>query len=419
MIIPSIDLRDGCAVQLVEGKELAIDAGDPWPIAERFSTVGEIAVIDLDAALGTGENRELIERLCARFPVRVGGGIRDLDSARRYLDAGARKVILGTAARRELLSQLPKERVIAALDARAGEVVVEGWTTKTGQRVQDRVAELADVVGGFLITFVEREGHMQGTDMALAEELLALAGDARITFAGGVTTADEVAALDRRGADAQVGMALYTERLSLADAVVACVRGDAPWPTVVVDEQGRALGQCWSNAVSVREALASGRGVYWSRKRGLWKKGETSGATQELLAVSLDCDRDCLRMTVKQAPPGFCHEKTTTCWGELEGIATLSRRLAARAVEAPTGSFTKRLLDDEELLAAKLREETEELIEARAPSDVAWEAADLMYFTMVAMARAGVSLADVERELDRRARKLTRRSEGEDPCAAE
>ncbi len=414
MIVPSIDLRNGNAVQLVEGKELALTAGDPWPLAEQFSRVGEIAVIDLDAALGTGENRELIEALCRRFPVRVGGGIRDLASARRYLNAGAKKVILGTKAERPLLSQLPRDRVIAALDARAGEVVVHGWTTKTGRRIEDRVRELADVVGGFLITFVELEGHMQGTNLTLARELVELAGAARITFAGGVTTPEEIATLDRMGSDAQVGMALYTGRLSLADAVVACVRGDEPWPTVVVDEHGRALGQCWSNGVSLREALATGRGVYWSRRRGLWHKGESSGATQELLSVALDCDRDTLRVAVRQAPPGFCHEQTKTCWGDIGGLATLAERLAERARHAPEGSFTKKLLEDRELLASKLREEVEELIAAKTADETTWEVADVIYFALVAMQQAGVPLSAVERELDRRAGEVTRRSEAEE-----
>jgi phosphoribosyl-ATP pyrophosphohydrolase len=413
MIIPSIDLRGGRAVQLVEGRDLKIDAGDPWPIAERFSLAGEIAVIDLDAAMGRGDNRELCEALCRRYPVRVGGGIRDLERARRYLDAGAEKVILGTAARRELVSQLPPERVIAALDARAGEVVVEGWTAKTGARVEDRLGELADVVGGFLITFVEREGHMAGTDLAFAEELVALAGGRRITFAGGVTTPEEIAGLDRLGADAQVGMALYSGALELADAFAAPISAAAPWATVVVDEHGRALGQCWSNAESLREAFATRRGVYWSRRRGLWRKGEESGATQELLGVALDCDRDALRFRVRQAPPGFCHEQTKTCWGELGGIATLAERLAERAASAPAGSYTKKLLHDPALLAAKLREEAEELASAEGDDAVAWECADVIYFALVAMVRGGVRLEEVERILDRRARALTRRSENE------
>jgi len=162
VIIPSIDLQNGLAVQLVGGKDKALDAGDPRPIAELFGRVGEIAVIDLDAALGTGSNRDTILDLLHRAPCRVGGGIRDADSARFWLDAGARKVILGTAAEPDILDQLPRERVIAALDALDGEVVVEGWTRKTGRGILDRMRELRPYVGGFLVTFVEREGRLAG-----------------------------------------------------------------------------------------------------------------------------------------------------------------------------------------------------------------------------------------------------------------
>ncbi|MEL6714287.1 MAG: HisA/HisF-related TIM barrel protein, partial [Planctomycetota bacterium] len=163
MIIPSIDLSGGTTVQLVGGEDPALDAGDPRPLLERFARVGETAVIDIDAARGDGDNRDLIEELCRRGPVRVGGGIRSVEDALRWLDAGARKVILGTAATPEILGQLPRERVIAAVDARAGEVVVEGWRKDAGEGLLERVRRLAPYVGGFLVTFVEREGRLGGT----------------------------------------------------------------------------------------------------------------------------------------------------------------------------------------------------------------------------------------------------------------
>ena len=119
MIVPSIDLEGGSTVQLVGGEDKALDAGDPRPLLTRFGRVGETAVIDLDAARGEGSNAALVEELCALGPVRVGGGIRSAEDARAWFDRGARKVILGTAARPEILTELPKERVIAALDARA------------------------------------------------------------------------------------------------------------------------------------------------------------------------------------------------------------------------------------------------------------------------------------------------------------
>jgi phosphoribosyl-ATP pyrophosphohydrolase len=412
MIVPSIDLQDGHAVQLIGGETKALDAGDPRPLARRYGLVGEIAVVDLDAALGKGSNAALIEDLLDLAPCRVGGGIRDVASAISWLDRGALKVVLGTAARAEVLKKLPRERVVAALDARDGEVVVEGWQKRTGRGVLERIAELRDLVGGFLVTFVEREGRLEGTDLAFARQIRDAAGDAEVTIAGGVTTAEEVAELDRLGCNAQVGMALYTGGLGLADAVAAPLRSDRPdglWPTVVVDERGVALGLCYSDLRSLGAALEQGRGIYHSRTRGLWVKGATSGATQELLRVDPDCDRDCLRFTVRQQAPGFCHLNTRTCWGEDDRLARLARRLAERKVAAPSGSYTARLLADPALLGAKLREEANELAEAEARADVIHEAADVLYFTLATLARHDVDLAEVERALDRRALKVTRR----------
>jgi phosphoribosyl-ATP pyrophosphohydrolase len=412
VLIPSIDLKGRQTVQLVGGEKLAIEAGDPAPIADRFGRVGEIAVIDLDAALGTGSNADLIAPLCARHDCRVGGGIRDEATARRWLDAGARRIILGTAARPDLLAQFPRDRLIAALDARDGEIVTHGWTRGTGVRIEDRIGELAPLVSGFLITFVEREGRLGGTAMDRVEPLVRAAGDARITFAGGVTTAEEIAQLDALGADAQVGMALYSGRLGLAEAFAAPLTSDRPdglWATVVVDERGQALGLCWSNLESLTASLEKGRGVYWSRRRGLWEKGATSGAWQELLRVEPDCDRDALRFVVRQRGPGFCHLDTATCWGEARGLDALAATLAHRAATAPPGSYSRRLLDDPALLRAKLIEEAGELADATDPDHVVQEAADALYFTMVALTRAGRGLAEVEAVLDRRARAISRR----------
>ena len=413
MIVPSIDLQAGSAVQLVGGRDKALDAGDPRPLAEGFGLVGEVAVIDLDAALGRGHNRAVMEDLLARAPCRVGGGIRDRDSARRWLDAGARAVILGTAAEPALLRGLPPERVIAALDARDGEVVVEGWQRGTGRGVLERMRELEGLVGGFLVTFVEREGRLGGTALEQVAALVEAAGAARVTVAGGITTAAEIAELDRLGADAQVGMAIYTGRLPLAAAFAAPLRSDRPdglWATVVVDEHDQALGLAWSDLESLSAALERRQGVYHSRSRGLWIKGQTSGASQRLLAVDADCDRDALRFRVRQAGGGFCHLGSRSCWGPGRGLPALARRLVARAERAPVGSYTRRLLDDPELLRSKLLEEAGELAAAEGEAAVAWEAADVFYFALVALARAGVDLEAVEAEFERRALKLSRRA---------
>lgn len=413
MLIPPIDLMDGNAVQLIGGKERALDAGDPRPLAERFGRVGEIAVIDLDAALEQGSNAEVIRGLLPLAPCRVGGGIRSVDSAIGWLDAGAHKVILGTAATPELLRELPPERTIVALDSFDGEVVTHGWTRGTGVPVEQRLAELDELTSGFLLTFVEREGRMSGADPDTMRRYLAAAGSSRVTFAGGIASAAEIGDIHRMGADAQVGMALYTDELRLADAVAATLRSDRPdglWPTVVTNKRGQSLGLAYSNLESLQATLSTGDVHYWSRSRGeLWQKGLSSGATQRLVRVDTDCDDDTLRFTVGQAGRGFCHLDQTTCFGDLAGFADLERRLVERVDSAPSGSYTERLFSDPALLADKLTEEARELIEATDRDDVIHEAADVLFFVMTRLAAEGIELDEVEAELDRRALKITRR----------
>ncbi|MGI9627316.1 MAG: phosphoribosyl-ATP diphosphatase [Longimicrobiales bacterium] len=412
MIVPSIDIMDGLAVQLVQGKTKVLEAGDPRPLAERFGRVGEVAVVDLDAALGKGSNAAVIRDLLPLAKCRVGGGIRSVEAATEWLDAGAAKVVLGTAATPEVLSALPKSRVIAALDAWEGDVVVKGWTEKTGRSVAQAMAELEGLVDGFLVTFVEGEGMEGGFPRDRVKELVALARGARVTVAGGVTKAEEVGWLDRQGADAQVGMALYKGTLGLADAFCGPLesdREDGLWPTVVADEDGRVLGLVWSSRDSVTAALDEGRGIYHSRSRGLWRKGESSGSVQQLLSVSMDCDRDALLFRVRQQGSGFCHEGTWDCFDTSSGFGALERTIQARSLEPDGASLTSRLLREPEFLEAKILEEAQEVVDAADSGRVVEEAADVMYFLSVLLAREGKSLSDVASELDRRSLKVTRR----------
>ena len=418
MIVPSIDLMQGRAVQLRRGRDFVLDGGDPMARLAQFAVAGEVAVVDLDAALGKGggSNAGLIREMVRRAPCRVGGGIRDLDTARAWLDAGAARIMIGTAASPDFCGALPRERVIAAVDAERGQVVVEGWRTATGTSALERIRELAPVVGGFLFTQVENEGAMGGFDFQAVTAAVSAAGETRLTAAGGITTARDIAELDRIGADAQVGMALYTGRLPLGEAVGAPLakpvdyQGGDVWPTVVCDEWGHTLGLVWSTRESLAHAIAERKGIYWSRSRqALWEKGATSGNTQELVRVDLDCDRDALRFTVRQRGAGFCHLDRRSCWPSGFDLDELSRTIAERAAQPEPGSGTAKLLADPALLAAKLREEAEELGRANGLADVVHETADLLYLALVAVVRGGGTLADVVSELSRRRGAVTRR----------
>jgi phosphoribosyl-ATP pyrophosphohydrolase len=413
MIVPSIDLMNGRAVQLRHGREFVLDGGDPLERLEQFAVAGEVAVVDLDAVLGKGANTGLIRTMVRRAPCRVGGGIRTVDAARAWLDAGAKRVVLGTAASPEMCGRLPRDRVIAAVDAERGDVVVDGWRAKTGATVSERIAQLAQYVGGFLFTQVEHEGTMSGFDLDAVGAAVAAAGDARVTAAGGITTAGQIAALDEMGADAQVGMALYTDRLPLGEAIGAPLTkplNGGVWPTVVCDELGRTLGLVWSTRVSLTRAVGERRGIYWSRSRkAVWVKGETSGNTQELLRVELDCDRDALRFTVRQHGVGFCHQERQSCWSDTFDLGALERVIETRRDEPVPESGTARLLADAALLGAKLREEAGELAAASSASEAVRETADLFYMGMVALVRAGASFTDVLAELELRHAAVSRR----------
>lgn len=186
-------------------------------------------------------------------------------------------------------------------------------------------------------------------------------------------------------------------------------RSDGLFTTLVTDERGIALGLVYSNEKSIAESLKTGSGVYQSRKRGLWYKGESSGDTQELVRISLDCDRDTLRFVVRQKGRGFCHLATATCFGEYRGLSRLEKTLKSRKESAPEGSYTARLFNDPLLLRAKIMEEADELCEANTKEDLAFEAADLMYFALTKCIAGGVSLEDIEQNLDGKSQKVKRR----------
>jgi phosphoribosyl-ATP pyrophosphohydrolase/phosphoribosyl-AMP cyclohydrolase/histidinol dehydrogenase len=197
--------------------------------------------------------------------------------------------------------------------------------------------------------------------------------------------------------------------------LISCLRTDRPdglFTTVVCDECGVALGLVYSSCESICESIKTGRGVYYSRSRkGLWRKGETSGAIQELVSIAYDCDSDALQFCVRQLgnPPSFCHTGNRSCWGPAKGLRALQQVLQSRLESAPQGSYTRRLYNDEELLRNKLLEEAQELSEAKETDHVAAEAADVIYFTMVAAVKGGASLEQIESHLDRRTLKIKRR----------
>ncbi|MXY68245.1 MAG: 1-(5-phosphoribosyl)-5-[(5-phosphoribosylamino)methylideneamino] imidazole-4-carboxamide isomerase [Acidobacteriia bacterium] len=224
MIIPCIDLMDGKVVQLVRGREKALEGESPDTMLERFSAFPVIQVIDLDQAIGQGSNLPIVRRIAGRARTWVGGGVRTLERAEDLVRSGAERVIVGTAAfcdngpNSDFLEALARsigpERLIVSLDSMNGRIVIRGWRESTALTAEEVVSRFEPYCGAFLCTYVDKEGTMQGTDLEWYRRLRA-ATDHEITAAGGIASISEIRALVDIGVHAALGMAVYTGHLKL------------------------------------------------------------------------------------------------------------------------------------------------------------------------------------------------------------
>ncbi|HNW25304.1 MAG TPA: bifunctional phosphoribosyl-AMP cyclohydrolase/phosphoribosyl-ATP diphosphatase HisIE [Candidatus Gastranaerophilaceae bacterium] len=409
MLIPSIDLMNGKAVQLKQGKEKVLEREDVFELAKYYSRFGDIAVVDLDCAMGNGnDNEELIKQLCKIASCRVGGGIRTVEKAKRLIAAGAKKIIIGTAASEEFLSQLPKDRVIVAIDSKNGRITTEGWTKELDKTPLDFIKHFDKLCSGYLYTVVEKEGMMQGCDMASIEELKK-ATKKEFVAAGGICSIEEIVDLNRKNISTQLGMCIYTDTVKLEDAFLACLdfeKGKGLIPTIVQDiDTKQVLMLAYSNEKSLRKTFKKGLATYFSRSRQeLWTKGETSGNIQELQTVRFDCDFDTLLFKVKQKG-NACHLDRFSCFEDKEfSVFELFELLKLRKENMPESSFTTKLFKDKFLLKRKIMEEAFEVVNFEQGDGLGWEVADLAYFILTFMAENNVTPQEILNNLASRSK---------------
>ena len=427
MVISSIDLKNGHVVQLKNGKELVLQRDDADALIAQFDMFGEVAVIDLDAALGNidakgnTENTHLLKSLLHRGNVRTGGGIRSVKRAKELISLGAEKVIIGSAAWKsnpvagesvlneeflnELAAAIGKDRIIISVDAINGKIAVKGWTETVDIPLVEGAKQAEKFCSELLFTCVEKEGCMQGTNMDYVRALRE-AVKCRVVVAGGVSSVQEIKELEKLHCDVQLGMALYTGKVDLKEAFVECLDFEkSPLiPVIAQSVNGEVLMQGFANAEAVRKSFDCGRLTFWSRSRNeLWTKGDTSGNVLQVVKMRADCDRDCVLATVLPTGPA-CHTGSWTCFSsavdEKSSMGRLYNVIADRFANPKPGSYTATL--DAKRVREKVEEESEELCEAEGKEEVIWEAADLLYFVNVLMYKEGVSWKDVYDELDRR-----------------
>jgi phosphoribosyl-ATP pyrophosphohydrolase/phosphoribosyl-AMP cyclohydrolase len=435
MVIASIDIQGGKVVQLKRGSELVLQRDNPLELAAEFDRYGEVAVIDLDAAMGKGNNPDLIKPLLRKARCRVGGGIRTPEQAKELVSFGAQKIILGSPVFRgtdkkgaggefavnmafleTMIKKIGRERIVVAVDARRGgegnyEIVVDGWKTPTALDLIETAKQVEPYASELLFTCVDREGTMTGIDLQPVKKLRSTVSCA-ITAAGGVSTMEEIESLAALNCDVQLGMALYTGKIDLAGAFIASLNwkkaaGNAPalLPVIAQAPDGQVLMTGYAGREALNETFKRGSLCFHSRSRDrLWMKGETSGNTLKLLRLRADCDRDAILATVDPAGP-VCHTGAYTCFdtGRRYTWEYLQAIIDERFRSGAPGSYTATL--DEALVREKVMEEAEELCTAKTHGEIVWEAADLLYFTTALIARAGVSVGEVLDELDRRHKK--------------
>lgn len=411
MIIPSIDIMNNKAVQLRQGKEKVLEEEKVRTLAESFAKVGEIAVIDLDAAMNRGNNRTLINELARTYPVRVGGGIRNIEKALEVMRSGAQKIIIGSAALtkeglntdflRNLKKRIGRDQIIIALDIKGEMVFTQGWHKNSGISYKKLLSMIPEFANEVLITDIDVEGTMSGINR---EKYLRIADstNARVTAAGGVGSLEDISFFADLGFNVQLGMSLYTGTIDLESAFV----NGLAWknellPTITRDTNGNILMVAYSNKESLKKSIQTGLMWYYSRSRKrLWQKGETSGNIQQLVGFKVDCDNDAIIATVRQINEA-CHTNKYSCFDDRPfSLNELYELIGERIKHAPTDSYTATLTDEK--LKAKILEEAAEVTDFSDRENLIWEISDLLYFISVMMVKQKISWEEILFELRRR-----------------
>lgn len=419
--IPTIDISKGNAVLVKQGQVERIH-GSPIDRAEFLSIHKHFLIVDIDAARGEGNNKELIKTLTQKYSCYVGGGIRTLEDAIDYLNASARRVVISS--HHELILSLPKDRVILALDIDNDFKLLSHGRKKCEDKhifeILDLYHEHVELVS---ITFHQQEGSMQGLPMqqvsALLEQIHQKNYRFKLIVAGGIHSIDEFKELSELNVIPQFGAGLWNDCFTLGDVFASIVNAEKQqewvvdqntplFPCVVQNTSGVVLGLVWCTPESIKISVDTRIATFFSRDRKrMWTKGETSGNYCKVKGLHLSCDGSSLRMIVEEGEPkkNFCHLNQHSCFGQTDPVRGSLKSIQSDIMDKikhRKGSYTNQVLNNEQKIISKILEESLELICAKEETEIVHETSDLLYFILLYLKKNNVSIQSLERKLIKR-----------------
>lgn len=418
--IPTLDISEGKAVLVRNGKVYKI-LGDPYEKAEFLSINAHFQVVDIDAAMGIGSNKELIKKIAESFQCYVGGGIRTYEQAVEYLNSSAKRVIISTAISTELIQKINKERLIVAFDIDNNyKVFKQGRKEFMEKNLFELIDQFIGNIETMTITFHDMEGTCKGIPMDHVKKIKDYVVDKNIKLivAGGIASINEINELLLMDVIPQFGSGFWNSKFTLGD-VFQCVsniiiqiknvvyEGTKLIPTIVQSIDGQVLGVTFSTPETLKMSVDTRIATFRSRDTGnIWIKGATSGNYHKVINVHYCCDGTSVRFVVDGN--NFCHTGSESCFGYTDP-ARISLRSMQRMIKDKSNSsnlneksYTRDLMNDKPKIISKILEEAEELICATEYDEIVHEASDLIYFMLMYLQKHNVEIDDVNSELIKR-----------------
>lgn len=416
--IPTLDISKGQAVLVKQGKVYKV-LGDPFEKATFLSINTHFQLVDIDAAMGTGSNKEIIKKIVKNIPCYVGGGIRTFEEANEFLNSSARRVIISTAISKELIEKIPKERLIIAFDIDQDfNVLMKGRTSKSDKDLFQMLDEYATNLEMITITFHDKEGTCDGIPMDRIKKIKEYLDqyNIKLVVAGGISNIKEIKELIDLNVIPQFGSGFWNGKFTLGD-VYQCIsekilniksisyQDTKLIPTIVQSVDGIVLGMVFSTPETVKISVDTRIATFYSRDRNsIWFKGATSGEYHKVHHIHYCCDGTSLRFVVEGNK--FCHTGSESCFGHTDpsraNLKSLQRMLKQKTETKDAKSYTKSLLSDGFKINSKILEEAEELICTTDPEEIVHESADLIYFILMYLQKHNINVQEIESELIKR-----------------